>query len=297
MKYFILLFILFLPLATQAQDSQIFIAPGTNVTNEALEIIEANRKAAMEDNNEIVPDEVLLSTVRYDYMSDNQFGILMRIPDTTTGCFTVSPLQYEAKFVDNNYLDIKVDSYRVAPIETQNVAYDCNQSYKAASSVVVVNLDDIQRRNIKEIRFSNGGVRDTYFIKRGPNRVMLEADTQIVFKPDENSSLMVNFGGESVVALQVPMALSSDDLSKAVNDFAMRYSLSPVENLRSLNKQPSNKVFYFNDANGRLSGLIEEKGYAPLGEIPAVRAYSGPQGIEDRSVPLKIFVTRHDIVL
>jgi len=297
MSRFLLLFLLlFTPSIAHAQESQIFIPPGSNFENEALAIIEANRLLTMRQERKIVPTTVYLSLVHYDYMEPDQFGILMKTPNAVTGCYTVSPISYEAKFVDDNYLDIKVDSYKQTPVDTQRVTYECNQAYQTASALLVLSMNDIRNRNVHEIRFSNGGVRDTYKVLVNDDGVTLKPDTTLTFKTVKEGMqkpISHSMNGKGMIALQVPMANNDDQVEEAVRNMAARYALNPVFD----DNHKSHNVFYFNDNNGRVGGMIGEEGYGLLGEIGVPRPYMGENGRTERAVPLKVFVTKANIIL
>ncbi|MEM8833093.1 MAG: hypothetical protein AAGB32_01005 [Pseudomonadota bacterium] len=297
MSRFLLLFLLlFTSSIAQAQESQIFIPPGSTFENEALQIIEANRLLTMQQERKIVPTTVYLSLVHENYMEPDQFGILMKTPDIVTGCYDVSPLSYEAKFVDNNYLDVKVDSFKQTPIETQNVVYGCNQSYKTSTGLLLLSISDLLKRNIREIRFSNGGVRDNYSIHVDGNTISLRPDTTITFKTapkGKQNPISHIFGKGGVIALQVPMANHHDDVEQAVRNMAARYALNPIFD----DERNHHNVFYFEDRHGRAANLIEADGYGLMGEIGVARPYIGANGREQRAVPLKVFVTKADIIL
>lgn len=297
---FLFLFISFVPVSALAEGSQVFIPPGSNFENEALKIIEQNRLANMRNERATIPTQIFLELVQPDYLEDGQFGILMKTKDIAAGCYELSPIGYDATFIDNNYLDIKVNAYKTILKETQNVTYDCDQTYKTATGLIVLNTDDLKNRNIREIRFSNGGVRDTYFIELTEGSVTLRPDTTISFKTaysGSQPSLTHYFGTKGLIALQVPMAYDDDQVESAVRDMAARYAFNPINDPTTINQSLKKNIFYFSDNNGRAGGMLNEDGYAILGEIGVARHYVGENGLEERSIPLKVFVTRHDIIL
>jgi len=127
------LFSSFAALSASAQESQTFVPPGSTWENKAEQRIKILNQQSLKQKGGVVPQELQMSIVHYDYMESDQFGILMKTPETVTGCFDISPIGYEATFVGDLYMDINVTSYNVTPIKTQNVQYACNQGYRAAT--------------------------------------------------------------------------------------------------------------------------------------------------------------------
>src|SRR5688572_11778756 len=94
-------------LAEEDTDNQIFVPPGTSYTNEAADVSRQLREQSLAKTKKIEVNKVDVSLVHYHYMDADQFGIMMKMPNAVTGCFDVSPLEYEARFIDNNYMEIK----------------------------------------------------------------------------------------------------------------------------------------------------------------------------------------------
>ncbi|MEM7618333.1 MAG: hypothetical protein AAF244_03005 [Pseudomonadota bacterium] len=278
-----------------AQESQTFISPGNIWINEAEETIKLQEAQQLRKEGGVVPQKIELSIVKHDYMEPGQFGIQMKTPETVTGCFEISPISYETKYVADLFMDVNVKSYTVKPIQTHNVSYDCGQGYKTATALMVLNIDDLKSRGTKQIRFTNGQARDNYNIIYGEGDITFQPETMIAFKTD--GLLRYSMGGGNIVALQVPMAKNGDIIDAEVRALASKLALTPVTDMKAFDLEKRKNVFYYIDENGRFIDSINTQGYATAGEIPVARPYMNENGIENTPVPLKVFVTKHNHTL
>jgi len=279
-----------------AQESQTFIPPGSNYVNKAAETIKILNARSLKEEGGVVPNEIHLSVVQYDYMEPGQFGILMKTPETVTGCYDISPISYEASYVADLYMDVAVKSYTVTPIKTKNVDYGCNQSYRAATGLLVLNIDDLRQRGTRQIRFTNGNARDNYNIMINEGAITLQPESMIAFKTkDEN--LKYTMGGGSVIALQVPMANDNDLVAQEIRTLAASNSLTPITDMTAFDLKERDNVFYYLDDNGRFSDQINNDGYAEIGSINVARPHLDETGMKNIAVPLKVFVTKHNHTL
>ena len=286
----------FMPAAAQ-DDSQIFVTPGSTYTATASEIRRLLKEQSRIDTGKIEVNEVEVSLVHYHYMEPDQFGIMLKTPNSVSGCFNISPLEYEATFIEGNYMDIKVKDFRRTPVKTENVAFDCDQKSKVVSGLIVLSAEDLQKRDVDEIRFSLGRNRDSYHVVFQPDSIQLIPDSQISFKakgltgPDKNK-LVHYYSGKTLVALHVPMARKDEDIAQSVRNLAYKNALTPVFEQEGLDTSGNNNVFYFMDPHGRTLDRLGEDGYAEFGSIQTVRPYDGPNGRQGLPIPLKVFVTR-----
>ncbi|HPF78056.1 MAG TPA: hypothetical protein PLF01_02080 [Alphaproteobacteria bacterium] len=292
------LFVFYTPaMAQDDMDDQIFVPPGTTFQNHAADVNRQLKKQSLEKSDKIEVGNIQVSLVHYHYMDPDQFGIMMKLANSSSGCFELSPLEYEASFIDDNYMDIKVKDYRRKVTKTENPTFDCDQKSKVVSALVVVSAKDLEKRGVKQIRFSNGKVQDRYDVTLLPDSVVLVPDSMIAFKaqgltgPDKNK-LVYYFSGKALVAVQVPMADKDEDIAQSVRNLAYRNALQPVFEQEGLDTSGKNNVFYFMDPNGRTLDSLNEDGYAELGTIQVLRPYVGPEGRQGLPVALKVFVTR-----
>lgn len=298
LSLFSLLFLL--PAPTHAQDKadgQIFTPPGTNFVNKAAKVNEILKQRSMTKNNKIGVNEVQISLVHHHYMEPDQFGIMMSLADATSGCFELSPLEYEASFIEGNFMDIKVKEYRRTMTKTKDVAFDCNQKIQTVNGLVVISAEDLKTRGIRQIRFSNGNVRDSYNVKILNDRIEITPESMAAFKAKglsgENKDRLVHyFNGNGIVALHVPMAAQGDDVAQAVRDLAYKRALTPIFEQEGLNTSNNDNIFYFEDPNNRVLEKLNADGYVELGSIPVIRPYDGGNGRQALPVPLKVFATR-----
>lgn len=289
------------PAHAQEQDSQIFVTPGSQFQNNAATISKILKKRSLAQSKKIDITNVEVSLVHYHYMEPDQFGILMKLANSVSGCFDLSPMEYEASFIDDNYMDIKVKGFRRTIVETQNVAYDCDQKSQVVSGLIVVSAKDLEERKIKQIRFSNGTTRDRYDVTILPDSIHLIPDSMVAFKavglagPD-NNKLIHYFKDKKIVALHVPMARSGEDIAQSVRNLAYKNALTPIFEQDGLDTSTENggenNVFYFRDPNGKTLERIGDDGYSDFGSVQVLRPYDGPQGRTGLPVPLKVFVTR-----
>jgi hypothetical protein len=262
----------------------------TGMTNQAAEEIRQRQKQSQVDKGFIRPEMVQVSIVRLPYMDENQFGIQMAVPDVVSGCYELTPLEYEANFIDPHYLDIKVKKYRrVAP--ENGAAKNCDRQNKMSTALMVLDRKDLETRGTKEIRFSTEAATDTYEILLDGRTLALVPKSMVVFKGQNlggplKDRLVYNFTGSNMITLQVPMARPGEDVSFQVTRFAASRALSPAPD------QSGNRIFYFHDQMGDISSQIGEDGYAEVGKIIVNRPYDGPQGRTETAVELSVFATR-----
>jgi len=90
--------------ATAQVESQTFVPPGSNYTPRAELQAKALKRASLPKKSAIKAKEIIVSLVHYHYMEPDQFGLLMKVPNTVSGCFETSPLEYEVKFVADTFM-------------------------------------------------------------------------------------------------------------------------------------------------------------------------------------------------
>lgn len=281
-----------------SEGGQTFLPPGTNYSNDAALIDRINRKSTnIKDPDIQKVTEVLLEFVREDYMEDKQFGIRMKIPENMTGCFEFSPLEYEASFIESTYMDIKVKNFRRKPIDTKNASYDCDKRNKAVSTMVITSADELERRRIQKIRFSNGQKTDYYQVRLYDDYIQLIPESMVIFKFPNISKgaepkVTHHFRGEDVIiALHVPMAKENDNISDAVRQMAYKQALIPVSSVDGIRISSPN-VFLFKDSNGSFLDGLNKDGYKEVGTIQVMRPYLSDRGLARTPVDLKVFATK-----
>lgn len=268
----------------------------TGGLNQEAERIRDLQRESLGDKGYITPTAVNISIVHPAYMDENQFGIQMAVPDVVSGCYTLTPLEYEAKFAQPDSLNIRVKHYRrIAP---QGANARCDTRNKMATALMVLDKKDLRARGTKEINFSTEAARDTYRIVLGDNRLELIPQSMMVFKApgltgELKDRLVYTFASSKMVALQVPMAKPGEDLSEEINGFARSRALTPA-NADAPTSWAGNgaATYYFYDDGGHVVAQIAEKGYAELGKITVSRPYDGPDGRTEAPVTLSVFVTR-----
>lgn len=286
------------PARAQENESQIH-APGSIYQNPAVDEIRRLKKESREKNDFITPSRINISLVKHDYMDDDQFGILMSVPEVVSGCFELSPLQYETTFIDPYYMDVKVKDYQRKVIETSNVASGCPAQNKMSTALMVLNKSDLQQRETRQIRFSNGQVSDYYDIAWGEKTLTLRPQSMVVFKAQNLEGAMkdqmsFHFEGSDRVALRVPMAKAGDDITGAMVRFASQNALTPVgENTPETHDSSGVPVFIFRDVTGRVISQIGTDGVpVNVGNITVGRPYDGPQGRTTTAVPLNVYASK-----
>lgn len=263
----------------------------------AKEAVAAQERKAAEQGF-ISPASVQVSLVRESYMEDNQFGLRMSLPDVVSGCFSYSPLEYEANFVDPYFLDIKVKKYRKIEASGNPDTRKCDPQNKTSSAMMVLDKDDLKSRGVKEIRFSSDAGRDVYKVSLQDDILELIPESMTVFKAyplsgELKDRLVHDFGNASTIALQVPMVNAGEDITEQVMSFATAHALTPVEKNVTMSLSDNNKpTYYFKDSDGRFAAMIGADGYGEIGTITVMRPYDGPDGRTQTPVELRVFVTR-----
>lgn len=281
----------------QEKETQVY-APGSTFKNEGADVIRALQRRSLSDNGFIKPSVVELSLVHYDFMDpEDQFGVLMTVPDVVSGCWDITPLEYEATFIDPYYFDVKVKDYQRRKIETQDVQFECPAGNKMSSALIVLSKKDLQKREIRQIRFSNGSIADYYDIMASDKSISLIPKSMVVFKAKEltgakKDRMTLGFNNSGQVALHVPMARKGENIKEQLVKFAQMRALTPVEGAQGAYSESGGFTGYFNDDDGHILGTIGEEGYAELGKITVGRPYDGPKGRVLTPVPLQVYVTR-----
>lgn len=299
MRFLLTLFVLALttlPAAAQEFNSHVH-SGGSLYKNETADEIRRLQQQSMSDKGFIKPRIIEVSLVRPSYMEDDQFGIQMVVPDVVSGCWEFSPLEYESTFIDPYYFDVTVKHYQRRPVETNNVQSGCPTNNKMTSAMIVLSKSDLQKREIRQIRFSNGSISDYYDIRITDNGIQFRPQSMVIFKAVGMTGpladyLEMDFGGASKVALHVPMARKGEDVRGAVVALASRHGLTPEVDTPTSYSAGGSPVFYFTDQIGDVAGTIGEDGYSSLGTINASRLYDGPDGRAYSAVPLQVFVTK-----
>ncbi len=292
-----------MPVPAFAQDEdlpelQTYDPTYTGVPNRAADYIRELQRQSLVDKGFIKPNIVQVAIVHYPYMEDDQFGIQMAVPDMVSGCYTLTPLEYEAKFVDPYYLDIKVKKYRRVAPEGYKMRADCDQKNKMSTALMVLSKKDLMSRGTQEIRFSTEVATDDYKVVIDEHHLELIPRSMVIFKGRDMAGplkdrLIHSFASDKMIALHVPMAKAGEDLTDQVVKFARLRALVPATP-----DQPAAwggnglATYYFYDDNGHIIDQIGPNGYAELGKIEVDRPYDGEQGRGVTPVELSVFVTR-----
>lgn len=291
------------PVPAFAQDddlpeSQTYDPTYMGVPNQAADYIRGLQRQSLVDKGFIKPTMVQVAVVHYPYMEEDQFGIQMAVPDMVSGCYTLTPLEYEAKFVDPYYLDIKVKKYRRIAPEGVNVRAKCDKKNKMSTALMVLSKKDLMERGTQEIRFSTEVATDNYKVVIDDAHLELVPRSMVVFKGRDMAGplkdrIIHSFASDKMIALHVPMAKTGEDLTDQVLSFAKTRALTPATP-----DQPAAwggnglATYYFYDQNGHIIDQIGENGYAEIGKISVNRPYDGDMGRGETPVELSVFVTR-----
>ncbi len=254
---------------------------------------------SLADKGFIKPGTVQVAVVQYPYMEEDQFGIQMSVPDMVSGCYALTPLEYEAKFTQPQYLDIKVKRYRRVAPEGSGVQKKCDAQNKMSTALMVLSRKDLKAKGTKEIRFSTDFCSDNYKIIMDDTHIELVPRSMMIFKAQSlagplKDRIIHTFAGSKVVTLQVPMAQNGEDLSEEIASFAMSRGLAPADGGQKPSWNDNGRAsYYYTDQTGLLtSQLTPDTTYVQIGTIEVNRPYDGPEGRSETLVPLTVFVTR-----
>ena len=292
---FFLLMTLSVPALAQEREQQTY-APGSNFKNQVGETVRRLQRESIQKQGYIKPGLIELSLVREPYMEGSQFGILMTVPDVISGCWDVSPLEYESSFIDPYYFDVKVKDYKRTKIEVENVEYECPAQNKMTTALIPLDAQDLKKRQIRQIRFSTGYVADYYDIRYTENGITLIPQSMVIFKAKElvgerKDRMHFDFGVQGVVTLHVPMAKKGDNVTQALQSFAYRHALTASPDMTPTIHRDGSVSMTFTDQTGRVKSQIGQDGYASMGQIMVARPFDGPQGRALTNVPLQVYVT------
>lgn len=304
-RIFIFILCLLLPVsvsfaqeAGDSGESQTYDPTFSGHVNEAEQAVRQQQQKMQAAQGFITPQSVNVSLVHPSYMDEDQFGIEMSVPDMISGCYELTPLEYEAKFVDPYFLDIRVKKYRRIAPEGINAAQKCDQQNKMSTAMMVLDRKDLEKRGTQEIRFSADAGADTYKIVLSDTHVELIPASMMVFQGVNlagplKDRLIYSFASDSMIVLQIPMAQADEDLTPQILHFAKSYALAPVNPESPASWDGNGRaMYYFHDRDGQLSPRIGPDGYAQVGTIKANRPYDGPNGRTETAVDLTVYVTR-----
>lgn len=279
-------------------ESMIYDPAYTGWVNQTAEDIRSAQRASLADKGFIRPNVVQVAVVHHPYMEDDQFGIQMSIPDMISGCFTLTPLEYEAKFTEPHFLDIKVRKYRRIAPEGTAATRKCDNQNKMSTALMVLSKKDLEQKGVQEIRFTTEAAGDNYRLIMDENHLELIPRSMMIFKAQNmggplKDRILYSFENDKMIALQVPMANPGEDLSYAISKFAQTRALSPANpNAPATWTGNGMAIYYFYDDSGHVIDQIGDSGYAELGEIAINRPYDGPEGRTTTPVNLSVYVTR-----
>lgn len=289
------------PARAQADDlpeSNTYDPTFTGSGNKVEQQIRDAQRASLADKGFIRPDAVQVAVVHHPYMDDDQFGIQMSVPDVISGCYTLTPLEYEANFTPPHYLDIKVKKYRRIAPEGSPAGKKCDAQNKMASALMVLSRKDLQEKGTQEIRFSTEIGTDNYKIILDDTHMELVPRSMMIFKAEGMTGplkdrIMYSFTNDKMIALQVPMANPGEDLTEEITLFAKTRALKPVNPDSPASWTGGGlATYYFYDDNGHIIDQLGEESYAEIGQIAVNRPYDGPEGRTTTPVSLSVFVTR-----
>ena len=290
--------------SVMAQSDQIFLTPGTEYDNRGAIIQQVLRQQSFATTNKEPAGTIYLSITHPEYLESHQFGLQMTKADTTTGCDSFSPIEYEAKFVEGQYMEVNVKHFRRNNNATRNPHFDCDTKSKVVSGLIILDAQELKRRGVKQIRFNNGEARDAYNVSIMENAVRLTPDSMIAFKANQGqlkgidkTYMQYDYADDSIIKLQVPMAQSHDDVAQAVRNLAYKSALEPIFEHDTIDVTAEPNVFYFRDNRGQVVEQIGREGYAELGTVNVKRPFDGPHGRMALPVPLKVFLTHSNVTL
>jgi hypothetical protein len=292
------------PTLAPAQD-QIFLTPGTEYDNRGAVVQQVLRQRSFATTNKEPAGTVYLSIVHPDYLEPHQFGLQMTKANTTTGCDSYSPIEYEAKYVEEGqYMEVNVKHFRHNISATRHPHFDCDTKSKVVSGLIVLDAKELKRRNVKKIRFNNGQARDTYSVSIMDKAVRLTPDSMIAFKASDSqlkgldkTYMQYDYADNSIIKLQVPMAEKHDDIAQLVRNLAYENALEPIFQHNTIDVTADPNVFYFRDNLGQVIEKIGNENYIEFGTVNVKRPYDGPYGRMALPVPLKVFLTRSNVTL
>ncbi|MEM9469767.1 MAG: hypothetical protein AAF988_06350 [Pseudomonadota bacterium] len=290
MKYLLFIFAIstiFTSVDSLAQESQVFQKPNHRVVNEALQQLEQQQQQIEATQGFITPQKLDVSIVEYDYFEPGQFGILIETDDLITGCWNRTPLEYEASFTEQFYLDILVKHYRRLPGDE-----NCATGGARVSALVILTKENMTERAIRQIRFSNGSARDRYDFSLSGDSISLKPLSSIAFHPKNGTSVAYNSNQRKIIALHVPMAKEGDNLSSEILRLARQNNLSVLGQDLSGEFAPNQNTFYFMDMEGLALEKLGSNDYIDVGVVQVQRPYDGPYGRTTIEKPLKVFATR-----
>lgn len=281
-----------MPAFAQQKTETQFFHHGTDFVNEAAELDRLMKELSMHERGEIKPREVHVSLMQADYMKpDDQFAIHLVVPDVVAGCYELSPLEYEASFIDPYYLDIRVKHYRRDLIQSSQPHLDCPGTYSQAEAMIPLSKRDLMMRGTKQVRFQTESITEFYDLDLHGNTITLRPQSMVIFKADIDrltQDMTYDMERHKKVQLYVPMARSDDDLTMALEQFAQSRGLMPVD-MGKVSVQDPKNIIVVEDRSGGLSGSLKDTKVQEVGSIPVKRQVRGENGIQETSIPLTVF--------
>lgn len=292
-----LLSLMTLAMPAQAQTESQTYDPTHTTSEDTATAVRQQLEKTLGEKGFISPSEVQISVIHESYMEPGQFGIQMLVPDMVSGCYKISPLEYESSFIGQT-LDVKVKRYRRVAPDNAADSQNCSPQNKMAAAVMVFEKEDFKTRDITEIRFSTEAGRDTYKVAMTDDTLALIPQSMTAFKANNlegelKDRLVYYFSGANTIAIHVPMANPGEDLNSEILSFATARMLTPVQSGTTMSLSEDRKAtYYFEDKTGRFASMIGPEGYAEIGTISVMRPFDGPEGRTETPVELRVFVTK-----
>lgn len=273
-------------LAQQKPESQI-IDHGTGFVNEAAELDQIRKQQSMALRGQIKPTTVQVILAREPYMEGDQFALKLRVPDVVSGCFSVSPLEYEATYIDPYFLDIKVKHYERRVTPSQQPHLECEAGYKASEAVIPLSITDLTTRGTRQIKLRTDVITELFDVSFDGLTVTMRPQSAVVFKPQNT---VLDLGVATMLRLYVPMAREGEDVRAQLASFAQSngYAVEPTPEVKRQGVI-DNSLIIRDERGALLSQLPPEGGVLQLGTIDVLRPVRNADGVYNARFPLTVF--------
>lgn len=251
---------------------------------------------------DVVPMTVGLSLMRDPALPPDNFILHVSAADRyATGCPPLKDIGYETAF-KNKKLEIKLTGLTVD--QSEFPYYKCNGKARNPQADIVLSKDDLMEKNVEKIDLIKGGVRKTYLIELGDERVELMTDDE------DPSSATTSMRGQKIDGVKMPMKLwfypentlmlyvpggrdgEQKQIVDKIREMAAAEGLIPLEDSYSDFQPPQIRggYYYYIDRNGRFKDAAVDGG--PIGHISMDRVAYGLQGDEPVSEQVQVFAKR-----
>lgn len=236
----------------------------------------------------------VIALVRKPGLSEDQFALRITDKYPKTGCAEISNYAYSAEYRDV-YLDINLDGLTIDMRNMPQYAhYECSAKNNHPYADIIINKSDLKQNQTQKIRMSNGTTTNYFTVTYTDDMVKILPDSQAVTPtkftpqsiPHKKTSLVYWFYPVGTLVMWAPGIEKTKNGITALNNYAERNGLVPLESIMPGFESPSSKkgFVYYVDTSGDLAA--NNTGLADGTAIGTIKVEKKVYGLEKDEIEL-----------